>query len=55
MLHYNPLKGRRCAVGERVFYTHYMIYGQYAGRPWKLAPTVILDENLSLVVSYEPS
>lgn len=55
MLHYDPLKGRRYIQEERVFHTHDMIYGQYAGRTWKLAPTVILDENLYLIVSYEPS
>lgn len=55
MLHYNPFKGRRGIQGEEVFHIHDMIYGQYAGRPGKLAPTVILDENLSLIVSYEPA
>lgn len=41
--------------GEGVFHTHYMIYGQYDERPWKSAPAIILDENLSLILSNEPS
>lgn len=39
---------------EGVFHTHDMIYGQYAEMPWKSAPTVTLDENLSLIISNEP-
>lgn len=44
----------RDTYGGRGISYHDMIYGQYAERPWKSAPTVTLVENLSLIISNEP-
>lgn len=51
MLHYNLLKGRQFIWEEGAFHTRDVIYGQYAGRPWKLAPL----SQMRICLSYEPS